>query len=154
MVVKYQRGKNPSHIRTCMIMSQVIAAHHKKLCTWCTISGADGSLWSSTMVALAHRNLCNADLNLRTQCRTARRDAMIVMLSKQKGVRTSYKVTHTLMLFCFSGLTVRDRAPSQLPVWVLTWRPPFQQDLHVVLDQVMGQTEAETVPGHVEPEAI
>ena len=103
MVVKYQRGKNPWHIRICMIMSQVIAAHHKKLCTWCTISGADGSLWSSTMVALAHRNLCSAALNLRTQCWTARRDAMIVIFSRQKGVRTSHKVTHTLMLLFFPG---------------------------------------------------
>ena len=55
------------------------------------------------MLALAHRSFWSAPLNFRTQCLTARMDATIVILSRQKGVRTSYKVTHTLMLLLFSG---------------------------------------------------
>ena len=84
-------------------MTQASATHHKKPCTWCTISGADGNLWSKTMLALAHRSFWSAPLNFRTQCLTARMDATIVILSRQKGVRTSYKVTHTLMLLFYPG---------------------------------------------------
>ena len=106
------------------------------------------------MVALAHRNLCSADLNLRTQMpdRTqGRHDRHVIQAKGCPDLIQGHPHAHALLL---PGLTVRDRAPSQLPVWVLMGRPPFQQDLHVGLDQVMEHTEAETFPGHVELEAL